>query len=755
MRHRYRPLAAAVAFTFSGFAIAQTTNMAPVSGQLSALPKVDVTAYATDAFSAANTVDSDELSRMRAATSDTATLLQGIPGVNVQSAGSVSGLPSIHGLGDDRLSIRVNGMDLVSACTNHMNPPLSYIDPTNIQRITVYTGITPVSVGGDSIGGAIVIDSKPPQFANPGEGMLTSGEVGGFYRSNGDAHGGNASIMLATEHLNIRYAGSTAQSNNYRAARSFKPGLLAEYTTAGRHWIRGDEVASSAYKSQNHQLGIASRWDHHLFDLKLGYQHIPYQGFPNQHMDMSDNKSRQVNFNYQGDYQWGTLDARIYHERTTHSMNFLKDRVYWYHISRVVPGMPMNTEGKNLGTSVQAEILPSQRDVIRIGGEYQRYRLDDWWPPSYGIVNGSPVGGMQPNTFWNIRNGQRDRFDLYGEWEAMWTPRWTTLLGARAATVRMNSGRVSGYNDTYATDANRFNQRDRSRTDDNINLSAIVRFTPDDRQSYQGGYSRKVRSPSLYERYTWSTGGMAMTMNNWVNDGNGYVGNLDLVPEIAHTVSLTANWHDAGNSLWNVEFTPYYSLIDHYIDARCLRTLCPVARYNFLTVVNQSARLYGADLSGSVVLGEAADVGRFTFKGNVSYVNGKNRTSGDHLYNIMPLNARLVLEHRLGNWTNTIEQQLVAAKRNVSEVRNEMETAGYGLLNLRSSYLWKNVRLDIGLENALDKHYALPLGGAYIGQGATMSLGMTSNWSATGQPPYGYTVPGMGRSLYAGINIAF
>jgi len=29
-------------------------------------------------------------------------------------------------------------------------------------------------------------------------------------------------------------------------------------------------------------------------------------------------------------------------------------------------------------------------------------------------------------------------------------------------------------------------------------------------------------------------------MNNFVGDGNGYVGNLDLKPEVAHTLSLAA-----------------------------------------------------------------------------------------------------------------------------------------------------------------------------------------------------------------------
>ena len=34
-------------------------------------------------------------------------------------------------------------MDLVSACANHMNPPMSYMDPTSVEAIEVMAGITP------------------------------------------------------------------------------------------------------------------------------------------------------------------------------------------------------------------------------------------------------------------------------------------------------------------------------------------------------------------------------------------------------------------------------------------------------------------------------------------------------------------------------------------------------------------------------------------------------------------------------------
>jgi iron complex outermembrane receptor protein len=117
----------------------------------------------------------------------------------------------------------------------------------------------------------------------------------------------------------------------------------------------------------------------------------------------------------------------------------------------------------------------------------------------------------------------------------------------------------------------------------------------------------------------------------------------------------------------------------------------------------------------------------------------------------MPLNAKLALTQKWGRWTNTVEGQFVAAKDDVSDVRNEIETDGYSLFNIRSSYEWKQVRLDVGIENLFDKGYALPLGGAYLGQGTTMAM----NPPVGNYPQWGTAVPGMGRSIYVGMNVKF
>lgn len=757
MQFKLITVCVALAFAPGAFAADATETTLPsvevIGKKIQPLP-----ALSDSALSGTNII------RLRASTNDTAKLLDGQPGISLSGAGGVSSLPVIHGMADDRVRVKVDGMDLISACANHMNPPLSYIDPANVGSVKVFAGITPVSVGGDSIGGTIQVDSAAPEFAQAGQGTLLKGQASTFYRSNGNSQGGNLSAAIAGETLRFSYTGSTVRSDDYTAAHNFKPAQAAAVNNPGR-WLAGDVVGSSMYKSANHALGFALRHENHLLELKLGLQDIPYQGFPNQHMDMTGNNNKQINLHYAGQYQWGALEARVYDEKTRHKMDFAGDKRYWYGAlaaagpcSPIGPtcaaGMPMDTEGKTTGALAKADILLSERDILRVGGETQRYRLNDWWAPS--------GGGMWPNTFWNINNGQRDRLDLFGEWEARWNPQWISQLGVRSDTVTMNTGTVQGYNTTvpgsqYVAESTAFNASNHQRTDHNWDMTALGRYTPDDSKAFEFGYAQKTRSPNLYERYTWSTGGMAMAMNNLVNDGNGYVGNLNLKPEVAHTLSVTGSWHDATQEQWGLKVTPYYTHVQDYIDARRCSSanancngvnLAKTTGFVHLQFVNQSARLYGADVSGHLPLAKTGDYGNFTATGVLNYTNGKNQTTGDNLYNIMPLNAKLAVVQHWGNWTNTIDGQLVDAKRNVSQVRDEVKTGGYGLLNLRSNYEWKQIRFDVGVENILNKFYNPPLGGAYIGQGTTMSLAGTAAF-------YGIPVPGMGRSVYAGATLKF
>ncbi len=257
----------------------------------------------------------------------------------------------------------------------------------------------------------------------------------------------------------------------------------------------------------------------------------------------------------------------------------------------------------------------------------------------------------------------------------------------------------------------------------------------------------------------WSTNSMAMDMNGWFGDGNGYVGNLDLKPETAHTLSFTAGWHDSGSIKdapareWELKVTPYYTYVVDYIDVdRCVSTTpgtaCTAANaskttgFVALQFANHDAEMYGFDVSGRMALLRSGELGRFDLSGVAGYVHARRVDNGDSLYHVMPLNAKLALEHKLGNWSSSVEWQLVDAKSDVEQVRNETQTPGYSLVNLRTSYQWDQVRLDAGVENLFDKQYYSPLGGAYLGD------------RSNGRP-WGNPVAGAGRTVFGGITIKF
>ncbi|MBS0239226.1 MAG: TonB-dependent receptor plug domain-containing protein [Proteobacteria bacterium] len=661
-------------------------------------------------------------------TSDTAQLLTQVPGVSVYSSGGISSLPAINGLNGDRVKVLVNGMVISPACTNQMNPPLSYIDPSQVATADVIAGVTPVSKGGDSLGGTINVESRPPQFADLAEGVRTSGSISAFYRSNGDGITTSAHAEAATQNFSLGYTGAWAKADDY---------------------ARGDDgpiVRSTLYQAYNHALSLGIRNGADLFTFQGVYASVPYQGFVNQRMDMVDNDAWLFNTRYLTHFDWGTLDFRAYYHQTKHRMDMLADKS---------GAMPMSVDGTDAGYSVKAEVPLTTVDVLRIGNEFHRQTLNDWWPPVAGM---DPM--MGPDTFVDINHGTRQRLGTFAEWEHRWDHAWSTLIGVRNDMVWMDTGDVTGYSSMYAADATAFNARSHARTDANFDVTALTRYEPSANETYEIGYARKTRSPNLYERYAWSTGAMASDMIGWYGDANGYVGNLDLKPEIGNTVSFTAGWHDSARRAWEIKVTPYYTYVRDYIDANFLKSqssmgggmdmggmgpmAMPSTEFVTLQFANHAAQLYGVNVSGSLNLWESPVYGQFGLAGIIGYVNGENLDTGDTLYHMMPLNAQLTLSHQLGNWSNAVQLTLVKDKNDVNALRHEPTTPGYALVDLRSSYQWQNVRFDFGVANLFDKLYYPPLGGVDW-----------ADYAAAGQIGLISPAPGQGRSFNAGVTVSF
>ncbi|MDD5406587.1 MAG: TonB-dependent receptor [Sulfurovaceae bacterium] len=625
--------------------------------------------------------------------SDTAMLLGKTAGVSMNTGGGISALPAIHGMADDRIKTSIDGMQITSACPNHMNPALSYVDPSKVAKIKAVAGITPVSEGGDSIGGSIIVKTKKPKFAKDDKIAFQSFEASSYRKSNGHNSGISSAIDVANDKLSFSYAGMSEKADDYKDGNGNK--------VKSTLFKRIDQSAILAYKI-NEDDTVA---------LRVGHQEVPYEGFVNEYMDMLDNKATSENLSYEGKIGSAKIEANAFHQKTTHYMNKI--------LSERIGNMPMNTEAKESGYNIAATIPLSEIHTIKIGSDYDNYRLNDWWPPDE--INKKP--GMYPNTFWNINDGKRDRLGLFAEATSSWSEKLSSNVGIRTDIVKMDTGDVVGYNSTIndPIDAAIFNALDHKKTDHNIDVTAMLTYEYSPSNDYEIGFAHKTRSPNIYERYTWAglntamNGGtltmpmmMDMRMVNWFGDGNGYVGNINLKPETADTISLTGTWHGDRDGSWNVKVTPYYTKVKDFIDADIIGTSGGI---NYLQFANHDATLYGVDVSADAVLWNNDSFGLGTLSGTITYTKGYREDGGD-LYHIMPLNANIYLEQSIGNWTNGIDLVAVGKKDKIDADRKEPTTSGYMLVDLRTNYkISKNTSIDLAVTNLFDNAYVLPLGG--------------------------------------------
>jgi iron complex outermembrane receptor protein len=239
---------------------------------------------------------------------------------------------------------------------------------------------------------------------------------------------------------------------------------------------------------------------------------------------------------------------------------------------------------------------------------------------------------------------------------------------------------------------------------------------------------------------------MSTAMIGWFGDANGYIGDPDLKPETAHTFSATYS-QTSSNKDWQVSANFWYSAVNNYIDAKVIDSFNSGSNdagiRNVLQLTNVDATLYGAKLRSTVQVADSEQWGQWQVAANLTTTHGERDASDEKLYQIIPLQTEVTLQHQSGNWQNSIVWQWVDSKRDVDTSRLENTTDSYHLLNLESKLTWQKLTLSLGLNNAFDRYYELPMGGVSIAQ-FKMDSSQGFNQLA-----------GAGRSVNLGVSYAF
>ncbi len=627
---------------------------------------------------------------------DAAAMVRNLPGAAIVRNGSQTGILQLRGLSGDRVGVRVDGMTITPACPNHMDPPLHYAHPSGGDLVEMFAGISPVSVGGDQIGGSLSMKSAAPAFSED-QSILTKGALGASFLGSQDAAMLNADLTLANADASVRYRGSAVTADDLR--------------------YPGGTVSASGYDSTSHDLTSAWRTAGGYLAVDAGFSSTRDAGTPALPMDMVKDDAWRFGLTQNETFDWGMIENRLY----VHDIDHLMDN---FTMRPVMPGaMAMESPSSSRDYGWRGDVtLPSGENKLRTGIDLHRNEFE--------AVQIARATGLRRDTF---NDNRRSRIGAYVDWEQKHSDQWSSHIGVRGDAVMSDADEVSNAimnMGAIKADMEKFNTADRSFTDVLPAATAALRFVPDENTGIELAAALKSRAPSLVERYLWTP----LNASAGLADGRTYLGNLYLDPEISFQLALALT---RKGEQWNAGITPFYQNIYDYIQGMPINRMDtngkPVLQYDNI----DRAELYGFELTGGWQFTE-----ELAFDGSVSHVRGRNKDTGDDLYRIAPLHGIFDLSYRRDSWESHLEWVWANAQNRVSDLQDEKSSPGYGILNLRLAKTFSGaVRIEVGVENLLDKRYADHLGGVNRVTGGDL---------ATGEH-----IPGAGRFAYVSLGWEF
>ncbi|MEO0018107.1 MAG: hypothetical protein RLZZ522_1390 [Verrucomicrobiota bacterium] len=636
-----------------------------------------------------------------ARSTDAAALVRDLPGAAIVRNGSQTGIVQLRGLSGDRVAVRVDGMAITPACPNHMDPPLHYANPAGDDLIQLYAGISPVSVGGDHLGGSLSVMRRAPEFAEKDE-LLGNGELSAAFLGSQDAWRSGADLTVAGPDASFRYRGTAA--------------------TAGDLRFPGGTVRASGFDTTSHDLTGSWRTTGGYCSLDAGLGFTRDSGTPSLPMDMIEDDSWHFGLTQQEKMDWGTVESRLY----VHDVDHLMDN---HSLRPVLPGSPaMDAPATSRDYGWRGDLtLPRGSDSIRLGLDWHRAELD--------AQQVAVATALTRDTFANSR---RSRMGAYADWERKFSREWSSRVGLRTDWVASDTDAVSNailpppgpQQNAILADQNRFNQADRSFTDGMVDATVALRFKPDETTAIELGAAVKNRAPSLVERYLWTP----LNASAGLADGRTYLGNLDLDPETALEVALSIT---RNGTHWNLGFTPFYQHVSGYIQG------LPIARFDGAgNPVLQYQNLDEAELYGCELVAGYDFTPELSIDSTLSYVRGRSDDTGGNLYRIAPLRGLIDLSYRRDTWEAHLECSWADQQSHVAAIQGERPSPGFAIWNLRlAKTIAKSLRIEAGVENLQNKFYAEHLGGVNRVGGSDVVIGQH--------------LPGAGRFGYVSLGWEF
>jgi outer membrane receptor protein involved in Fe transport len=566
-------------------------------------------------------------------------------GVSVSRVGSWGSRPALRGLSGERLAILIDGSRVNRACTYGMDMGLATIDPATVERVEIITGPGSTAYGSGNIGGVINVVTRQPATDRPFSGEF---RAGGSTAVPGGSLGGT--VSMARGRFSMSGALDGASYGDYRTPE-------ARVETSGYRQLTGD-LKANFEPSPAQRISLSTQY---YAGRDIGW---PMQGGA----EIPEETRTAVSLAYGwqgGDGVLQGVSSRAYFQKLDHHMVMSMTMVG-------ANGMPMTSTTDGLsysetsGARAQLRLRPWGGAELDFGTEVTRQLAEGTrWTEQV-------MGSMMPQT------------TTFHTWPGVTITDLGTFLQGDVAVSGALS--VSGGVRLDHVDR-RADQGDQVKdwvTTGNVGLRADLASWFNVRATLGTGY----RTPDPMELY-----GLGLKPDGFV-----YRGRDDLATEksLNRELALTVA---TGNVVASV--TGFTNRIDQMI----VPTLAsdsvsgrPVREYQNLG----EASLKG--VSGTV---ESALPGSVQMRVDASWTRGEDPRSGLALPSIPPLEGGVALRRSFGGALQWLEAEVRGAARqdHAADQIGEIETPGWGVVNLRSGISLARADVTFGVENLFDETY--------------------------------------------------
>lgn len=632
---------------------------------------------------------------------DAAGIAARTPGGALVQNGALSGQLSYRGLFGERVLGRINGQRFASGGPNAMDPPLHYAPSILIDRIEITRGTAPISQG-PSLSAAVNAKLVGTRFSDTGE-LTANAYAAGQYRSVDNSYAIGGQIGIATPRWRLGVIGSREEGEDYDDA--------------------GGTAVGTSFERQLYGIEGGFRAGEGEFFVEYRRSETDPTGNPPFALDIVYFDTDFLQAGYQGQLTDDLhLDLRMGHVAVRHLMDNQTTR------QPAAPAMRARATFADADTNTGEIALRFGSDTrnVTVGGDVEMVAKDvtitnptnaAFFLEAQPNLSSERVGGFVQ---WRGGIGAAE-FELGARLDRTSQTAGVPQLGT---TVPMGPSMLAAA----------FAASGREQSDTTVDVVARA-WVPMGEIVPRVTLSRKTRVPSLLERFAW----LPTEASYGLADGNIYVGNQALEPEVAHTLEVGA---DLNGDVFTFRPTAHYRRVNDFIqgtpfDATVGVLDTPVemvANMNGdptpLTFRNVDAEFYGVDLDFTV-----RPTARILIDGTMNYVRGMRRDIDDDLYRVPPLNGRISIAYEGDRFA--IGGELTgAADQNAVSVSNDEDTSeGYVIAGLFAQIrLSDEVKLEAGVENIFDTFYQPHLAGRNRVQASDV--------------PLGERLPGYGRGVW-------